>query len=430
MRTEIIMPQMGESIAEGTIVEWLKKPGEYVERDEDLFEISTDKVGSVIPSPVAGYLAQILVGAGEKVAVGTIVAYISDSADEVGGDAAAAPAAAPANDAPAAASDAPAAAAPAQAPAADADTSAAELRRTRSTPLVRRIAAEHNVDIAQITGTGLSGRVTKKDIMAFIDAGGASKAAAPAAGTPVNYAPSITVDAPEAPVGPTDRAAPMGVMRAAIADHMVMSRRVSAHCQTVHEIDVTRVERLRKKHKADFQARGAKLSFTTFLTKAVADALRTFPEMNASVSGRNIVYHGDVNVGVAVAMEEGLIVPVVKRADELSMVGLSKAIADLSTRARSKRLDPSDVQGGTFTISNSGVFGSLFGVPIISQPQVGILGIGGIKRRVVVVDEDDNFAVRSMVYCCLTFDHRLIDGSTADGFVNKIKDTLENFPDL
>ena len=297
---------------------------------------------------------------------------------------------------------------------------------------MRRIAREHGVDPRQIAGTGLSGRVTKRDILAFIDAAEASppapapaRAASPA---PVQFAPSVTLHAPEVPVGPNDRVVPMSVMRSNIAEHMVMSRHVSAHCQTVHECDVTRIEALREKHKAAYAERGAKLSFTSFLVKAVADALRTFPLMNASLSGQNIVYHGDVNVGVAVAMEEGLIVPIVKRADEKSLVGLSKDISDLSTRARAKRLKPEDVQGGTFTISNAGVFGSLFGVPIISQPQVGILGVGGVKKRVVVT-EDDAIAVRKMVYFCLTFDHRLIDGSIADGFVNKIKDILENFPD-
>lgn len=423
MRTEIIMPQMGESIAEGTVVRWLKQPGDKVERDEDLFEISTDKVESTIPATVSGFLAQIVVGPGTKVAVGTVVGYISESANDVSSDSPAAPAAAPKaeeNAAPAAES------ASASAPASDAnaDASAAELRRTRSTPLVRKIAAEHGVDIRKLRGTGLSGRVTKKDIMAYLESGSSSAAA----GTPVQYAPSVTVHAPEVPVGPNDRVEPMSVMRAGIADHMIMSRRVSAHCQTVHECDVTRVEKLRQKYKKAYASKGAKLSFTTFLTKAVSDALRHFPMMNASVSGTNIVYHNEVNIGVAVALDSGLIVPVVKKSDTMSMVGLSKAVADISTRARTKKLAPGDVQGGTFTISNSGVFGSLFGVPIISQPQVGILGVGGIKKR-VMVDDEDNIAIRKMVYFCLTFDHRLIDGAIADGFVSKIKDTLENFPE-
>ncbi len=422
MRTEIIMPQMGESIVEGTVVNWLKKPGDKVERDEDLFEISTDKVESVIPSPVNGFLAEITVGAGQKVAVGTVLGYISESADDVSGDSSAT-SAAPAKEA------APVAAAPTTttktaAPAASASDDAAALRKTRSTPLVRRIAAEHNVDISLIKGTGLSGRVTKKDIMAFLANGGG--ATAQSAGTPVSFAPSLRHNAPEVPVGPNDRVEPMSVMRVGIAEHMLMSRQVSAHCQTVHECDVTKIEALRRKHKAAYAARGGKLSFTTFLVKAVADALRAFPIMNASVSGNNIVYHGDVNVGVAVAVESGLLVPNIKRSDEQSMMGLAKGVADLSERARTKKLTPDDVKHGTFAVSNSGIFGSLFGVPIISQPNVGILGVGGIKKR-VMVDEDDNIAVRKMVYFCLTFDHRLIDGATADAFINKVKEGIENF---
>lgn len=434
MRTEIIMPQMGESIAEGTVEKWLKSPGDRVERDEDLFEISTDKVQSVIPSPVAGILAEIVVAEGQKVAVGTVVAFVSDSADDVvqgtGGAAAPAAAAEPAAEAPAAAAKAPASAAPAP----EADATVETLRRTRSTPLVRRIAAEHQVDIQSVKGTGLSGRVTKRDILAFIDSGGAAQhratpAAISASRSASPVAPSVRLQhaAPEVPVGANDRVEAMGTMRANIADHMVMSRQVSAHCQTVHEVDITGVEKLRKRYKAEYAKRGAKLSLTTFLVKAVADALRHYPVMNASVSGRDIIYHGDVNVGVAVAIDGGLIVPVVKRADEYSMIGLSRAIADLSERSRTKRLDPADVQDGTFTLSNSGIFGSLFGVPIINQPQVGILGTGGAKDRVVVVD--GNIAIRKMVYFCLTFDHRLIDGATADQFVNHIKGILEGFPE-
>lgn len=428
MRTEIIMPQMGESIAEGTVVKWLKEPGDKVERDEDLFEISTDKVESVIPAPVSGYLAEIVVQAGQKVAVGTIVGYVSESADDVssGSAAAASAPAATSESAPAAPAAAPAKA-PAPAPAAT-DATAAELRRTRSTPLVRKIAAEHGVDLSQVPGTGLSGRVTKKDILGFVEKGLHKGPRTAAAGTPVSFAPSVTMHAPEVEIGPNDRVEPLAVMRQNIAEHMVMSRHVSAHCQTVHECDVTHVMRLRQKYKAAYAERGAKLSFTVFLVKAVSDALRTFPLMNASLSGTNIVYRGDVNVGVAVALEHGLIVPVVKNADEKSIVGLSKAVADLSGRARNKRLEPGDVQGGTFTISNAGVFGSLFGIPIINQPQVGILGVGGMKKR-VMVDDEGNMAIRDMVYFCLTFDHRLIDGSVADGFMNKIKDGLERFPE-
>jgi pyruvate dehydrogenase E2 component (dihydrolipoamide acetyltransferase) len=430
MRTEIIMPQMGESIAEGTVVKWLKEAGDKVERDEDLFEISTDKVESVIPAPVSGYLAEIVVAAGTKVTVGTIVGYVTTSAEDVAASGGAVPAAvAPAAVAPAAEGTAPAAVtkAPAPAPAAT-DSTADQLRRTRSTPLVRKIAAEHGVDLSQVPGTGLSARVTKKDILGFVAAGLHKGPRTAGAGTPVAYAPSVTLHAPAVEVGPNDRVEPLAVMRQNIAEHMVMSRHVSAHCQTVHECDVTHMMRLRKKYKAEYAARGAKLSFTVFLVKAVSDALRSFPLMNASLSGTNIVYRGDVNVGVAVALEHGLIVPVVKNADEKSIAGLAKSVADLSERSRTKKLGPGDVQGGTFTISNAGVFGSLFGIPIINQPQVGILGVGGVKKR-VMVDDEGNIAVRDMVYFCLTFDHRLVDGSVADGFMNKIKDGLERFPE-
>lgn len=443
MRTEIIMPQMGESIAEGTVVKWLKQPGDAVKRDEELFEISTDKVESVIPSPVTGFVAELIVGAGEKVAVGTVLGYITDSQDDItegGGaasssDSAPAPQASAAPDrdaAPAKASEAPAAAVtgdlPSKAPHgadASASASAESLRRTRSTPLVRRIAAEHNVDIRHITGTGLSGRVTKKDILAFIKAGkpapaGAQRAAAPSA--------IAHVEAPPVPIGPNDRVERLSVMRQNIADHMVMSRRVSAHCQTVHECDVTHVEALRRKHKQAYADKGVKLSFTAFLVKAVSDALRAYPLMNASLAGDQVVYRADVNVGVAVALEQGLIVPVVKQTDEKTMAGLARAVNDVSSRARTKQLLPGDVQDGTFTISNAGIFGSLFGIPIINQPQVGILGVGGIHKRVRVFD-NDAIGVRSIVTFCLTFDHRLIDGSIADGFMNAIKDTLESFPE-
>jgi 2-oxoglutarate dehydrogenase E2 component (dihydrolipoamide succinyltransferase) len=431
MRTEIIMPQMGESIVEGTVVKWLKDAGDAVERDEDLFEISTDKVESVIPAPVSGFLAEIVVGAGEKVAVGTVVGWVSESADGVSTGST------PAASTPAAAVAAAPEAVPAPVvpvvdvavPTASSDATAAELRRTRSTPLVRKIAADQGVDLAQVPGTGLSGRVTKKDIMAFVDKGlHKGPRSAGAGGTSVSYAPSVTLHAPVVEIGPNDRVEQMPVMRQNIAEHMVMSRRVSAHCQTVHECDVTHVNRMRRKYKAEYAARGAKLSFTTFLVKAVSDALRTFPLMNASLAGDQIVYRADVNVGVAVALENGLIVPVVKAADEKSMFGLAKAVHDLSERSRSKRLGPADVQGGTFTISNAGVFGSLYGVPIINQPQVGILGVGGVKKR-VMVDDEANMAIRDMVYFCLTFDHRLVDGAVADGFMNKLKDGLERFPE-
>jgi len=436
MRTDIIMPQMGESIAEGTVVRWLKQAGDRIERDEDLFEISTDKVESVIPSPVAGFLESVVVTAGQKVEVGTVVATIVDALSAGASAPASTPAPAPAAlAAPASTAAAPPApfSAPAPAPAPRGDLAAEDLRRTRSTPLVRRMAREHGFSLTELQGTGLSGRATRKDVEAFLAARASGSAPAPvAAPAPRATAPAptaaATFHAPPVAIGDHDRVEPMSVMRQNIAEHMVMSRHVSAHCQTVHECDVTWVEQLRTKHKARYAERGVKLSFTVFLVKAVADALRTFPLMNASLSGNNIVFRGDVNVGVAVALEQGLIVPIVKNADELSVAGLGKAVDDLSTRARTRKLAPTDVQDGTFSISNAGVFGSLFGIPIISQPQVGILGVGGIKKRVMVM-EDDAMAIRSVVTFCLTFDHRLIDGSIADGFMNKVKDVLMHFPE-
>jgi len=433
MRTEITMPQMGESIAEGTVVKWLKGEGDYVEKDEDLFEISTDKVESVIPAAEAGYLAEIIVGPGEKVAVGTVLGYLtSDQADVGGSGGAAKPAAtaaAPAEVAAEVAEPQPAAKPAADKP--DEDSTAAELRRTRSTPLVRRIAAEHGIDLATVEGTGLSGRVTKKDLLGYIEAypANAADTKAPATTSAPSGGATFTIEAPEIEVGPRDRVEPLSVMRQNIAEHMVFSRRLSAHCQTVHQCDVTHVEALRRKYKQAYADKGVKLSFTSFLVKAVADALRTYPTVNASLSGNNVVYRGDVNIGVAVALDAGLIVPVVRNADELSVRGLSRAIGDLSGRARNKKLQPEDVQGGTFTVSNNGVFGALYGIPIINQPQVAILGVGAVDRRVVVVGDDDSFAVRSIVHLCLSFDHRLIDGATADGFVNAIKKTLSNFPE-
>ncbi len=423
MRIEIIMPQMGESIAEGTVVKWLKEPGEKVERDEDLFEISTDKVESVIPSTSAGFLAEIVVGPGQKVAVGTVVGFITDDPKEVGdtgakpvqaasAPAAASPAKAPAKKAPAKA---------VRAPRELADASVDELRRVRSTPLVRRIARANGINLLYVPGTGIAGRITKGDILSYIRDNATETASAAPAAAAIVHAPDVTV-------GESDRVETMSVMRQNIAEHMVMSRRVSAHCQTVHECDVTWVENLRKKYKKKYADRGIKLSFTVFLAKAVTDALRRVPIMNSSLKGNDVVYRKDVNLGVAVALESGLIVPVVKRADENSLPGLAKTVSELASKARNKQLQPSDVKDGTFTISNNGVFGALFGIPIISQPQVGILGVGGIQKRVRVLD-DESMAIRSVVHLCLTFDHRVVDGAVADAFVNHIKDGLMNFPE-
>jgi 2-oxoglutarate dehydrogenase E2 component (dihydrolipoamide succinyltransferase) len=459
MSTEVVMPQMGESIAEGTITKWLKKVGERVERDEPLFEISTDKVDAEIPSPASGTLQEVKFNEGDTVEVNTVVAVI--------GEGAAAPAppqeapvakqAPPAPEPKPAPAPAPAPEVPKQAQAAAAATSATtadgrgdrgadggadggalsaqELRRTRSSPLVRKIAAEHNIDIAQLEGTGASGRVTKNDILSFIESGSSTApqargTAQPSRATPV--APS-TMPAPTAPPtiqpGAEDRVEAMSVMRRKIAEHMVMSRRTSAHVTTVYEIDMTKVARLRDAHKREFQERtGTKLTFMPFIFEAVTNAIRKFPIFNSQVSGDQIIYKRDVNLGIAVALDWGLIVPVIKRADELSIAGLARAANDLAERARAKQLKPDEVAGGTFTITNPGVFGGLFGTPIINQPQVAILGVGAIEKRARVItteEGDDVIAIRHTAYFALSFDHRIIDGADAERFLAYVKEVLE-----
>jgi pyruvate dehydrogenase E2 component (dihydrolipoamide acetyltransferase) len=399
MPANVLMPQMGESIAEGTIVRWVKKVGDRVDRDEPLFEISTDKVDAEIPSPAAGVLTEIRAKEGETVAVHQIVAVI--------GDASAAAVTAP--------DPAPAAAAPAQAkaaltaPAPEAP-SADELRRQKSSPVVRKIAAEHGVDIAEIEGSGAGGRVTKQDILGYMETKPAVEAA-PAA--------------PPASRMARDEVVPMTVMRRKIAEHMIASRRTSAHVHSVFEIDFSRVAKLRDANKAEYERAGAKLTYLPFIVKAVVDGLRAVPVVNTSIDGTNVIYHKDINIGIAVALDWGLIVPVVKQADELSVLGLSRAMQDLADRARSKHLKPEEVQGGTFTITNPGVFGALLGMAVISQPQVAILGIGAIEKRVVVVD--DAIAIRPMAYLTLGYDHRLIDGAVADQFMSVVKKQIETF---
>jgi 2-oxoglutarate dehydrogenase E2 component (dihydrolipoamide succinyltransferase) len=482
------MPQMGESIAEGTITRWLKQVGERVERDEPLFEISTDKVDAEIPSPAAGTLAQVLFKEGDTVEVNKVVAYIGEAGE------AAQPAAAPAAEAPkqeaAAATAAPASQAAAAAPpppqpppaqeapapqqraaapqppptvapasggasaaeasgppqatsgAPPADAShgartAEELRRTRSSPLVRKIAAEHNIDISRLEGTGASGRVTKNDILSYIESGAAmSPAEAAVTAQPQADAPAAA-RAPQTPQpapppvqpGEGDRVEPMSVMRRKIAEHMTMSQRTSAHVATVYEIDMTRVHRLREAKKAEFHQRvGTKLSYMPFIFQAVTQAIRKFPVFNSQVAGDQIVYKRDINLGMAVALDWGLIVPVIKRADDLSIAGLAKAANDLADRARAKQLKPDEVAGGTFTITNPGVFGGLFGTPIINQPQVAILGVGTIEKRARVIttaEGDDVIAVRHMAYFALSFDHRIIDGADAERFLSYVKELLE-----
>ncbi|MDQ3649782.1 MAG: 2-oxo acid dehydrogenase subunit E2 [Acidobacteriota bacterium] len=529
MSTEVVMPQMGESIAEGTITRWLKKVGERVERDEPLFEISTDKVDAEIPSPIAGTLTEIKFKEGDTVEVNVVVAIVGDGAE--GAATASAPAEAsgptpaaspspsiPASATPASAGTSPASqsavsappppplpsSAPASAPspqgtvdtasieaavsevagrsyddqrpgakeeaqatpapatgtasgATDGTTSggnggaqtAEDLRRARSSPLVRNIAKEHGVDITQLEGTGMSGRVTKNDILSFIESGAAPTGAtatvaappapqiqppppstvAPAATTaPSAKAPSMS-PVPATQSGEGDRVETMSVMRRKIAEHMIVSQRTSAHVLTVYEIDMTRIARLREQHKAAFQQNtGTKLTYMPFIFQAVTAAIRKFPIFNSQVSGDQITYKRDINLGLAVALEWGLIVPVIKRADDLSIAGLARAANDLADRARGKQLKPDEVGGGTFTVTNPGVFGGLFGTPIINQPQVAILGVGAIEKRPKVITNengDEYIAVRTMAYFALSFDHRIIDGADAERFLGHIKQLLE-----
>jgi 2-oxoglutarate dehydrogenase E2 component (dihydrolipoamide succinyltransferase) len=421
---------MGESIAEGTVSKWLKKVGDKVERDEPLLEISTDKVDAEIPSPAAGTLAEVLVNEGQTVAVNSVVARISGEGE----------AAAPAPPAPPKAAEATKPApSPAPTPAASAQktvelprpappppppsevASLDERRRTKSSPLVRKIAAENNVDISQIEGSGVSGRVTKSDILDFISGSGAP-AAAPAAPPPA-VRPAVQFAG-----GEKTRLEPLSVMRKKIAQHMVLSKQTSAHVTTAFEVDFTAVERLRRQYKESYAERGVKISYLPFIVQAVIAGLREFPVINASMDENNVIYHREYNIGIAVALDWGLIVPVLKNADEKNILGLARAIADLGERARQKKLSPDEVQGGTFTITNPGIFGGLFGTPIINQPQVAILGVGGVKKRPVVVEseEGDLIAIRSMCILTLTFDHRLIDGAVADQFMARMKAMLES----
>ena len=512
--TDVIMPQMGESIAEGTVTKWLKKIGDAVKRDEPLFEISTDKVDAEIPSPIAGVLTEILIQPGTTVEVGTVVGRIG-----VAGSAVAAPApGAPALAAPAPAGAPPARPAavappptPAPAPRPPAPTPVAdsfsggnfvaerpregmttgELRMARSSPVVRKIAQEYGVDINEVPGTGLGGRVTREDILSYVesrksaairrDAPPAPYAPTPVAPPPAPFAvrppvapppvpallpppvPRVPVVTPVADSGPTTmrfntvsgvpapaptpappvpstqtgsvasrpagarvEIVPMSPIRKKTSEHMVMSKRTSAHVSTVWEVDMTRVAMLRAKYKPLYEERsGVNLTYTPFIVKAATDAIKAFKILNASVEGDSIAYHKDINVGIAVALDWGLIVPVVPAADEKNVLGLARAVNDLGERARTKKLKVEEVQGGTFTITNPGVFGSLFGTPIIPQPQVAILGVGTIEKRPVV--RDDAIAIRTMAYFCLTFDHRIIDGSEADKFMAHLKNGLQNF---
>jgi pyruvate dehydrogenase E2 component (dihydrolipoamide acetyltransferase) len=473
---DVVMPQMGESIVEGTLTKWLKRPGEHVDRDEPLFEISTDKVDTEIPSPIAGTLAEVLVQEGQTVAINAVVGRIQDGAGN-GASAATAPASAPGPSAPAPAAPPPSpqavpapapaesSSAPTPAPAPASGEAAAPAPSPEETagplsPLVRKMARENNIDLSKVRGTGAGGRITKHDLETYLAAQGAAPpgapGAAPAAPPPQPQPPApAAAPKPEAPpaevatiprpgeapppareaprepgampgAAPALRVEPMSIMRQRIAEHMVFSKRTSAHVTTVHKADMTKIAKLRERVKTQFQTQyGFGLTFLPFVVRAAAAALRQYPIVNASVEGTNIIYHRDLNIGIAVALDNGLIVPVIRNADEKNIVGLQRHIADLAARARSRQLKPEEVQGGTFSITNFGSFGSLFATPVINQPQVAILGVGSVVKEPVVVD--DAIAIRSTCYLALTFDHRLIDGALADQFTMKVKSVLEGW---
>lgn len=410
MAIDILMPQMGESIAEATVLKWHRKVGEAIGKDETLFEISTDKVDAEIPAPAAGILLEILAEENQTVPVGSLVARIGQ-ASEMGTGA----------PAPAEATPTPQVAAAPPAPHAVPESSKEDRIRTRSSPLVRRMAQEHGLDLSQLKGSGHGHRVTRQDLVAILAAGG------PQAAPPVSAAASAAPPVP-AP-GARIEVEPLTRMRKLISENMIASKRTSAHVYTVFEIDMTRVAQLRMRHRGAFEARsGVKLSFLPFVALAVCKALRAHPVLNASLDAENIYYHKDVHLGIAVALDRGLIVPVVRHADQLNLEGIARTVADLAGRARGKQLKPEEIQGGTFSITNPGAFGDTFGLPIIPQPQTAILGMGGITKRAWVVTDaagTDAIAIRSIMFASLSFDHRLIDGATADAFMADVKHELE-----
>jgi len=446
--TEVVMPQMGESITEGTVSKWLKSIGNSIEKDEPLLEISTDKVDAEVPSPSAGKLLEIRVNEGETVEVGAVVGLVGSS---IGSQQSAVssqpkveetkPVETPKIETPKEEVKTQAASAGASAmPSAKSnqDLSLEELRQTKSSPLVRNIAREHGIDISRIAGSGISGRVTKKDILNFIETGAAlrpqdllvkSPASLPSSASSAVTANSVNLPNSQSATAVGDRVEPMSVMRKKIAEHMTFSKQTSAHVTSVYEIDMTNVAKFRKANKEAFQERfGTKLTFMPFIFQAVNQALRKFPVVNSQVSGENIIYKSDINLGMAVALDWGLIVPVIKKADTLSLSGLALAANDLADRARTKKLMPDEVQGGTFTITNPGVFGGLYGTPIINQPQVAILCVGTIEKRAKVLttpDGDDYIAIRQMAYFALTYDHRIVDGADAERFLSFMKKYLE-----
>jgi pyruvate dehydrogenase E2 component (dihydrolipoamide acetyltransferase) len=439
MPTDIVMPQMGESIFEGTITKWLKKPGDKIQRDEPLFEISTDKVDAEIPAPASGVLQDIKVEEGSTVQVNTVVGTIASDGEAVATSPTSSPrapveASKPVSDKKVEAS---AVTPPQPEPAPAADAAEAEDEHSRSSPLVRKIAREHNVDLVRVTGTGLGGRITKQDILAFVEGKAAQRppvvasttaAPTPVAASPIPSAAKATTLAPAAVPGDV---VPLTRMRKIIAERMIESRRTSAHVHCMFEVDITKIVHLRNKMKAGFEQRhGARLTFMPFFVRAAIIALQQFPIVNASLDGDNIRYHRSIHVGIAVALDRGLIVPVLKNAGELNFLGLQRGISDLGERARAKKLKPEEVEGSTFTVTNPGQFGAVFGLPIINQPNSAIMGVGGIaKTPMVVTDEqgNDSIAIRSLVHLTLGYDHRLIDGAVADQYMALVKKILESW---
>lgn len=446
-KLDVIMPQMGESIAEGTMSRWIKQVGDTIKRDEPIFEISTDKVDAEIPAPNAGVLVEVLVQEGETVAVGTVVARIETDAAAAASAPAAPAAAEPPAAAAAPATPPPAAPVPTPAPAAPSSGSetAEERLQRKSTPLVRKMVEEHGLDLAQIPGSGSSGRVTKQDVLSYLEGGAPAAASTPAAAASPAPAAAAPAGEPTAARGPSpvppsatvaawegDRVEPWSRIRKLTADHMVLSRRVSAHVNSLMEIDYTHVANIRRKLKAGYAERGVNLTYLAFIVKAIADNLRKHPVVNAAISGDNTIYRRDINVGIAVALDWGLIVPVIRHADELSLLGVARAIQDLAERARTRKLAPEDVQKGTFTITNPGGFGTYVGTPIINQPQVAILAVGAIEKRPAVVtmpDGSDALGIRTKGMWCLAYDHRIVDGADADRFLADVRQTLHAFPE-
>jgi pyruvate dehydrogenase E2 component (dihydrolipoamide acetyltransferase) len=408
--TEVMMPQMGESITEGTITKWLKKVGDTVQRDEPIFEISTDKVDAEIPSPVAGVLSEIKVADGATVTINTVVAVIGGTAGKA---------------APAAAAPTPAKPAPAAAPTPAPAPSATEGERVRSSPLVRKIAKDNNVDLTQVSGTGASGRITKTDIVSHLENGPKTTAA------PVSSASAPAAAKPAAAQPQPGELVPMSKMRSIIAQRMVESKRTSPHVHTVFKVDMTRIVKLREKEKSKYEQRnGVKLTYMPFITRAAIVALRKHPIVNGSIEGEAIRYNKNINIGIAVALDWGLIVPVIKQTEEKNFLGIARAIVDVADRARGKKLAPDEISGGTFTLTNSGIFGEQFGTPIINQPQSAILGIGGLNKEAEVItdkDGNDSIAIRSIQRFTLGFDHRIVDGADAGKFMSDFKAYLENW---